>query len=497
MPTIADIRQQYPQYNDMSDQQLADALYQKHYSDMPREQYDAKIGMAKQPETATLGHKIGATIDGVAQGMTFGFSDEIAAGLGSGFGMLGDYQQKLEQERARMAENKRLAGGYELAGELGGGLATAGGLAKSGITALGRGLGAKAAIAEGAAYGGAYGAGTANEGERLSGALIGAATGAATAGVLNAVGKAGSNVLQRFKGNKAQQIMDSDALRQQASSLYDEAHSLGVGIKPKAMQKMAANMTVSLGKRTPAREKLYRETYDMVDFINESAKNGKSFSLKDFDEIRQVLNDTISDAPKREQRTLIAIKNQMDNFMDNLSPAQATGDIKRAGQVLGNARQMYSRFAKQEIVDEIFNKAMNQATGFENGLRVHFRSLANNPKKMARFSPEEQDAIRKIVRGGPVENALRAFAWFSPQKTLGAVTSGLTMAEGGIGPASLMGGAGYLSSKAAEKATMGNVKELQRILQGIQNPPMKTLPSPVTDAAIRVGSGQAGALAVQ
>jgi hypothetical protein len=46
MPTIQDIRQQYPQYQDMSDGDLANALHQKFYSDMPQDQFNAKIGMA-------------------------------------------------------------------------------------------------------------------------------------------------------------------------------------------------------------------------------------------------------------------------------------------------------------------------------------------------------------------------------------------------------------------------------------------------------------------
>lgn len=48
MPTINDVRQQYPQYGDLSDAQLADALYSKFYSDMPREQFDNSIGLAQQ-----------------------------------------------------------------------------------------------------------------------------------------------------------------------------------------------------------------------------------------------------------------------------------------------------------------------------------------------------------------------------------------------------------------------------------------------------------------
>jgi hypothetical protein len=47
---LAGFRQQYPQYNDLSDVQLADALYKKFYSDMPREQFDKKIA-AQQPKS--------------------------------------------------------------------------------------------------------------------------------------------------------------------------------------------------------------------------------------------------------------------------------------------------------------------------------------------------------------------------------------------------------------------------------------------------------------
>lgn len=46
MPTIQDIRQQYPQYNDMTDQQLAGALHNKYYSDLPQEQFYQKIGLS-------------------------------------------------------------------------------------------------------------------------------------------------------------------------------------------------------------------------------------------------------------------------------------------------------------------------------------------------------------------------------------------------------------------------------------------------------------------
>ena len=49
MATLAEVRQKYPQYNDMSDEQLATALHRKFYSDMDRVDFDKRIGLAASP----------------------------------------------------------------------------------------------------------------------------------------------------------------------------------------------------------------------------------------------------------------------------------------------------------------------------------------------------------------------------------------------------------------------------------------------------------------
>lgn len=47
MATLADVRSQYPQYNDLSDAELADALHSKFYSNIPKEVFYTQIGFAK------------------------------------------------------------------------------------------------------------------------------------------------------------------------------------------------------------------------------------------------------------------------------------------------------------------------------------------------------------------------------------------------------------------------------------------------------------------
>lgn len=51
MPSLADVRAQFPQYQDLSDQQLADGMHKKFYSDMPRAEFDTKIGFRVAPKT--------------------------------------------------------------------------------------------------------------------------------------------------------------------------------------------------------------------------------------------------------------------------------------------------------------------------------------------------------------------------------------------------------------------------------------------------------------
>lgn len=52
MATIAEIRAKYPQYADMPDAALADALHKKFYADMPQNEFNAKIGLTPSAPTA-------------------------------------------------------------------------------------------------------------------------------------------------------------------------------------------------------------------------------------------------------------------------------------------------------------------------------------------------------------------------------------------------------------------------------------------------------------
>jgi hypothetical protein len=66
MATIAEIRAKYPQYADMSDAALADALHKKFYADMPRADFDARVGLKPAAPSEVPGPRSGPSPYAVA-----------------------------------------------------------------------------------------------------------------------------------------------------------------------------------------------------------------------------------------------------------------------------------------------------------------------------------------------------------------------------------------------------------------------------------------------
>lgn len=168
MGMIQDIRTKHPEYDDLSDGQLADALHSKFYADMPKEQFLEKVGAGRQ-----IG-RMEAFGRGALQGLTFNTSDEIYAG---GRKLLGDdYDTALKEVRGANALASKQNPGTMLAGEVAGGVVPAVGTIGASMLFPGAAPAAAATNAKTAAQAASL-AGRAWQGAKV-GAPLGAAYGA-------------------------------------------------------------------------------------------------------------------------------------------------------------------------------------------------------------------------------------------------------------------------------------------------------------------------------
>lgn len=184
MPNIQDVREKFPQYNDMSDTELADALHRKFYSDMPREVFNERVGLNAAPkqDPAALrnpgdeqgGFGVDNVVRSLARGIPVlgGAMDNIAAagdaathavlGRGSGASSFGDrYAENLAREKAQDAAYDRNHPITSAVGQIAGGVAATLPLAATATGAKLLGMGGNTVTemaARGAIAGGALGA---------------------------------------------------------------------------------------------------------------------------------------------------------------------------------------------------------------------------------------------------------------------------------------------------------------------------------------------------
>lgn len=287
--TLSDFRRQYPQYDDIPDQQLADRLYQRHYSDMNRAEFDQRIGLVPSPSDQVGGSALrpdaaterrqrfyeavpeikGADLNNLTreqrdlvfdrtgvypsnadmfgQGTSFGLMDNAMSGADAlvqgGVNLFNratgqpvertmtEAFQAGQDVRNTMLEAERDATPVRsmLAEAAGGFAAAPARAAQTGIQAA-RGISGLAqsvgkGIAAGVAGGATYGAGTAERGEMAEGAQQGAAIGGALGAAMPLATSAGGALARQLKTPSADRQVLNAARRAGLPDNLDDAVS--------------------------------------------------------------------------------------------------------------------------------------------------------------------------------------------------------------------------------------------------------------------------------
>lgn len=489
MSKLDEFRQQNPAYASVPDDKLAAALYLKFYSEKPPMVFANEIGLAsdaklpflklaaeggrtvefKQPEPS-VGGKIGGTVRGAMQGLTFGGADEIVAG-GTALGRkllqgderaLGDiYSQELEREQSRLKQFRETNPALAIGSEIAGSLALPIGAAKTVAGAAGIGAGT----------GGLYGF-LGSEGDlqdRATGAVTGGILGALLGSGLQAGGKWLGGAFEDYMSRRAARAVSEGAdsvaaLRAEAEAAYNAARNSGVAIDKSAFDQMLTDTIAKVagGAGRPVREKLYPKSAEVLSAMKDYA--GKAVGIDDLEHFRQIAQDPagmITD--KAEQRAASIIINGIDDLMDNITPDKIAinpSAAQGAFEKLTQARDLWSRMRKTEKITSIIKNAKEggYAGGFEAGLKNQIGSLLRNQKQRRGFSPEEINLLSQIQKGTPVGRILAGISYlgFSPS----GGRSGLLTSGGVWGGALYAGGAGPAIAGAIATSALRGVREM-------------------------------------
>lgn len=433
-----------------------------------------------------------AISDAITQGATFGFADEIAAGLASpvrslltGEDLPTAYGQQLDDIRGIEAATAAEAPIASTAGNIAGAVGTGIGLARGGVslmngarpTALSMGM---RGAAEGAIYGGLHGFGAGETmDDRIEQAASGAAWGAGLGGALGA----GSGALANRAAQRATPSIDD--LRGEAGALYQQAQQSGANFSRDSVRTIADDITArAMSDGLDAT--LHPGATAAVRRLQEAAQQG--MTPQQAQTMRRVLSAAARDPNNPDQARIARNMIEMfDDFVETSLPQ------------LGPANQLYSRARKAETIEDIFTRARDQLganynnAGYVTALRQQFRSLLNNKRQIRGFSEAERGAIRDFVRGGPVENVLRMIGRMAPtgsvsgMATLGTPTligSALGNPQAGALAGIGMAGAGYAARGAGNMIAQGQANRIAQMIRGGGAPQLSPARQAITDALI-------------
>lgn len=199
-------------------------------------------------------------------------------------------------------------------------------------------------------------------------------------------------------------------LAQQGSKLFDRAKGSSAVVKPDSYADFLAKAEKRL-LGAGADPQVHPKLGSVMNALTK--RIGNEMDIQDLQNVRRVAANAAASREADERRLGKMLVSDIDDYIRGLTANDlVAGKMGTAADDLSQARGIWSRMKKSEIIDEAIGKAKKQASGFENGLRVQFRSILNNPNKVRGFAEDEIKAMQEVVEGTPTRNAMRFLGKF-------------------------------------------------------------------------------------
>ena len=294
-----------------------------------------------------------------------------------------------------------------------------------------------------------------------------------------------------IKRPQTQQAVSEEAMGKIAQQRYDTLDQMG--FKFKSPEFVADMKDVSANLRAEGyTPKAYPKIAGAIEELTSSTQP------KDWTELqalRKIIRGAQKSTDPEEKRLGSILLDRFDNYLMKVDQTKVeSGDTKVMSKTWGEARDAYSKMKKSEIFTDMLEEARLDATkytqsGAENSMAAQLRQLAKNDKRMAMFTSEERDAIRKAAEGDAPQKLLRFFGKFAPT---GVITGGAT---GGVAyhdpfTGAVLAASTLLSKAGATKYRMGTIEDLANQMRTGSKPVVtggvtRALPALATQAVIQ------------
>jgi hypothetical protein len=430
----------------------------------------AEVAGTPMPSPASSIPGIGPWLDEASAGLDAAAHYVTGGRVGHGYEKALALQQA--RQRASEAAHPTASKAAGAAGLVGGALATpffrvAGG---AGAVPTAVNVGANAA-----AYGALDAAGAAEDGKRLEAAKEGGTQGAITGAVLGGVlGK----IASKAETPNLPPKIEVDDLKQMSRAAYGDADAAGAMFGSQALGTLRGTVVDDLAELGyhPKMHPNVAAVLDDIERLQAHTADGGVVALKGMDTLRQIAGSAAGSSVPKERLIASRIIDRIDELIEN--PASMVGgNSAQASTAIAGARDLWSRAAKTQKIEEAMLKAEDRAASTysggnqNNAMRQNLRRILDNPKLRRGYTAAEQAKIRRVVRGTPDQNFMRWVGKASPEHGLMATAlsggAGAALATATANPLFLtIPVAGFIAKRLADR---GTAKAADQLLRAVSN----------------------------
>lgn len=236
--------------------------------------------------------------------------------------------------------------------------------------------------------------------------------------------------MRRVKTRGETKAPTSEALREQARKLYDEADNSGAAVKAESFSGVVDSIKRRLYDEgyTPS---LHPKTAAALKELE--SKVGNNQTIKGTEINRRVINAARAATEPDDARIAGLMIDVYDDWMRSLGSGDMIAGSADAAKLYPQARDLWRRKMKSDEIEWAIERANNRASAnyagaaFETAVRQEFKAILNNKRRRRMFNDDELSVIRAVVDGTNTQNLLRLVGKLAPRGVISAAPGGMLM----------------------------------------------------------------------
>jgi len=214
-------------------------------------------------------------------------------------------------------------------------------------------------------------------------------------------------------------------VKDRAAQSYQAVDDAGITLKPESVQGMIKNINTALddARMVPGTDSA-REVTARLNEMSRVLGDSKMLPFSTVDKMRAMLNDLKGSKDPDVRRLGGVAVTKVDDYISNVSGKDIVAGKEGIDAAVKNimaARKDWRNASRAQTLEDALNvaetKALDPKASESELIRRGMINLAADKNKMKLFTPNEQNIIKSVAKGGPFDKVLSMVARFSPLRS--------------------------------------------------------------------------------